>query len=330
MKKVGRLPWKLWSCNTWEHQRRVFNFVPDGQRKLVVSEIFIGEKAEVGRVNTDVDCKCSDDCFVSCCPFAGKILVMAGDYRATDFFCALVSIDPGELTKESIHVEEKKVTGWKRYESMPYLAQISKDKIWASFHWSDGIWIGEIKGEAIVMTKHPDHLSTEKGFCAPPLQLPGGRLLAAGGWPDSTSIVFITAGEQFSFEKVENMPRKENTCVSTILIKERFVLGFGGSYNSDVDEMWIFDLKTHKVSAVNKEGEWHPGGPRPVLVVRDKELYVIGGGTASAYCISFSALSRLIQRSKVKRAFCSWLGFPLQPGKGLERSTVIDCIPILL
>jgi len=328
MKKVGRLLGEPQSYNTCEYQGRVFNFAADDRGKFTVEEVFLGEKVGAREVNTGVDCKCNNGYISSCCALDDKILVMAGERNATDFFCAIVSIDPGELTKESIHIEEKKVRGWENYRSGPFLAQISENTVWASFLWSNEIWIGELKGDELVMTKHQDHLPTTDGLGAPPLPLPDGGFLAAGGWPDSTSIVLITLGEHFSFEKVGDMPGEKRYCASIVLIKKRFVVGFGGWKDSYADDMWIFDIQTHRASPVKKEGEWRPGGPWPVLVVRDKEVYVFGGiGASSVCCISFASLSQLIQHGGVRCAFRLCLELPFQPGKGYERSAIIDYAP---
>jgi len=328
MKKVGELPWELRSYNTCEHHDRMFNFVPNGQRKLVVSEVFLGEEVEVKEVNTGLNCKCSNSHFFTCCPFGDKILVMAGEKNAADFFCALVGVDPGELTGESIHIEEKKVTGWDEYKNLPFLVQLSESKVWASFSWSDEIWVGELKRDELVMTKHPDHLPIGGGFGAAPLSLPDGRLVAAGGYPSSTSISLITLGEHFFFEKIGDMPGEGRDSVSTILIKERFVVGFGGWNDVDIDDMWIFDLRTRRASPVMKQGEWHPGTLWPVLVAQDKEIFVLGGTeTWSAHCLSFSALSHLIQYGGVRCAFRSCLGLPFRPDRVFERNAIIDYAP---
>jgi len=243
-----------------------------------------------------------------------------------------VSIDPGELMRKSIHIEKKKVIGLETYGNAPLLVQISENKVWASFYYSDEIWIGEITGNTMLMTKHPDYLPMLWRFRAPPLRLPDGRFLAAGGYPYSTDISLITPGEHFSFEKIGDIPGEERDSVSTILIGERFVVGFGGWHDKrHMDDMWIFDLETHKISSMKREGGWHPGGSSPVLAVRDKELYVIGGGGASsAHCISFLALSRLIQYGGVRRSFCLYLGLPFRLSKALKGSIVIDYIPTLL
>jgi len=328
MKNVGELPWYIWSGSTCDHQGRVLNFAPDRQRKLRVSEIFLGEEVGARRVNTGVDCNSTYHYSSSCCSLGDKVLVMAGDEDGTGFFCALVSIDPGELTEASIHIEEKKVTGWGKYKTVPFLVQISESKVWASFDDSDEILIGEIKATELVMTKHPDHLPMTEGFGVLPLRLPAGRFLVAGGLLLSADITLITPGEHFSFEKIGDMSGKGRSYVSTALVEERFVVGFGGWDGDYQNNMWIFDLKTYKISAVKEQGEWHPDSLLAVLVVRDKELYVIGGiETWSVHCLSFASLSQLIQHGGVRRAFCSCLGFPIQPDRVFERSSIVDYAP---
>jgi len=249
---------------------------------------------------------------------------MAGELCATEFFCALVGITSGVLDNASIHVEEKRVGGLERWKGEAYLVQISDNKVWASFYDSNDIWLGEFRGDELVMTKHPDQLPVEEGFDTVPLGLPDRRFLAAGGCPSSTDITLITPGERFSFDKVGDMPGEGKDDVSTILIGERFVVGFGGrrrNYHPGIDDMWIFDLKTHKVSSVKKEGEWHPSSSVPALVVRNQDFYVIGSwSTHSVHCLPFTSLSHLIQRGRVRCAFCSCLGFPFRPGKGFKRS----------
>jgi len=321
MKKVGEVSWKLRSYSTCEYQGRVFHFSAV-QGKLTVYELFFGDEVRVKEIITEADCGSRHAYYSSCCLFGDKVLVMAGKRDKTNFFCGLLSIDPGELTTESIHIEGKRVTGWEKYWGAPRLAQVPQDKVWASFPWSDEIWIGELKGDELTMTKHPDRLPLGEGFAAPTLRLPDGRFLVAGGLPYSSDIILITPGERFFFEKIGEMPGGEKCGVSIILVKERFVVGFGGFNELDQDDMWIFDLKTHKVSPVMKQGEWHPPSERPALVIRNQELYVIAGrNTGSVHSISLSELSHLILDNAIRHAFCLWSGvFPSSikgPG-GLE------------
>jgi len=330
MRDLGGYFYGYLSHNTVNHQGRVFHF-SQREGKLCVTEILFGPWLKTRTVNTDVDCKTDDDKYLSCCSFGGKILVMTGDRNETDMFCVLVNIEPGELASKSIHLEEKRIVGLEAHHFEAYLVQIAENKVWISFNCSDEIWIGEIKGEELAVAKHPDHLPMAEGFDAPPLRLQDGKFLAAGGWPPSRAITLITLGQRFSFEKIGDMPGKERSFVSIILVKERFVVGFGGWNDNYVDDMWIFDIKTRKISSVKKEGEWHPSCSSPVLAVRDKELYVIGGsGASSAHCLSFSALSHLIHNGGVRTSFCRCLGLQFQPGRGFERRTLSHHISLRL
>jgi len=310
------------SHNTVDHQGRLLHF-SQSDNKLCVTEIIFGPTLKTRTVDTEVSCKTSKDWMISCCSFGEKILVMAGDVGAGDVFCALLEIDPGTLARGSIHLEEKRVSGWEKYEDIPFLTQISECKVWASFNRSNEIWIGEIKGDEMVMTKHNDHLLLKYGFGASPLRLPDGRFLATGGWPPSTSISVITPGERFSFWKVGKFPGQGRGYVSTVLIKGRVMVGFGGmSYEwfgqpqPPVGDLWIFDFRTRKTSSVCREGKWHSEALWPVLVVRDQTLYIIGGrGTTTAHSLPFTTLSRLIQNRATRRVFRRCVRLALFPSK---------------
>jgi len=277
------------------------------QGKLCVTEILIGWWVRTKTVNTGIDCKTCKDWQISCCSFSDKILVFSG--HASDFFCALVSIDPGELTREPIHIDEKRVTGWGECDTALFLVQIAENKVWASFYNSDEIWIGELKDETLDMTKHPDHFPVEGGFGTVPLRLPDGKFLVAGAKQKSTDITLITPGEHFHFEKAGDMPGEGMEKVSTILIGERFIVGFGGWNYKDTNDMWIFDLKTHRVSAVKKEGEWCPATCWPFLTVHNQDLCILGGwSTEAAHSLPFRELSTLILDYEIRSAFCVCLG----------------------
>jgi len=178
-----------------------------------------------------------------------------------------------------------------------------------------------MKEEELILTERAERLPTGKGFGAPPLPLPGGRFLVAGGWPDSTDISLVVRGEEIYSRKVGDMPGKGRYCVSTALVSERFVVGFGGWAYDSLDCLWIFDLQTHRVSSVRREGEWHPETRWSVLVARNKVLYVIGGeDTTCAHALPFVAFSGLIRRSVIKQSFRRWGGLSfIPPGESKVR-----------
>jgi len=331
MRRAGELPRGIRSYNTCEYQGRLFHFTSDSG-KLVVSELILDKRVKVKQVNTGVDCKCTRECITSCCPFNDKVLVMIGKQTATDLFCALITIDPGELTAQSIHIERKQVTGWRTCEETVFLAQISENEVWASFLGSHTIWIGEIRGKEIAMTKHPDRLPTMWGFRSPPLRLPDEMLLVVGELPTLANLTIIAPGDQFIFDKIGELPGGARYEVSIILIKERFVLGFGGWNGKHTDEMWIGDLQTGKASHVKKGGEWHPAGSWPSLAVKDNILYIIGGeNITSAHSIPISILASLIQDSNIRSSFLvACLDF-IKPSlaQRTDLQTIVDRFPLL-
>jgi len=306
MRKVGELPWEFWSFNTCEYRGRVFNFAPDDQGKLVVNEIFLGEGVEVKEIDTGVACRSRHTDLASCCLFDDKIFVVAGENEVADFFCAFVTIDPGELTRESIHIEEKRGLGSEDHWHLHSLVQLAKNKVWALFPGSNEIWTAELKGDMVVMTSHSDVLPMDYEFGGPPLRLSSRRFLAVGEGPISTGIIAVTPGEHFSFKEIGDLPREGRYYGATILVAGRFVVRFGGDdYATEcTDDMWIFDLRTGKASPVANEGEMPPMTYWPFLTVKDDILYIVGGAdTRLVHSISLQAISELIQDTDLQSIF---------------------------
>jgi len=109
------------------------------------------------------------------------------------------------------------------------------------------------------------------------------------------------------------------------------VLDFRGKDDRCVDEMWIFDIQTMRVSLVRKEGEWHPAVSCPFLGIRGQVLYIIGGAnTIAIHSLSLTTLSRLIDCPAVRSPFC--LSFGIIPPSNRElKGRVMRCrVPICL
>ena len=201
-------------------------FSTSGNRLRVV-ETALGEKVTKTEVDTDVNIEIAGSCYSTCCLVDDRALVMVVGCDAKNVFSAIVSVGPGELNRESIHVEVLEVKGLEFWSRCPYLAQIGENRVWASFADSDEVWFCEIKASAIEWTKSEAKLPTIYGFGTLPLRLPDGRFLAAGTDPHSTDIYAITPGDELSFEKVGNFPGAGRCRVSTVLLGDRFVIGFG-------------------------------------------------------------------------------------------------------
>jgi len=319
------------SYNTIDHEGRVFHFSQE-QKKLCVTEIILGPRLKVRSINTGIDCEIDEDQFISCCSFGDKILVIAGSALYHAAFCALVSIGSGDLSKESIHIEEKVVQQPDKWAAWQSLAQISETEVWIRERCAIGIWVLEIKGQEVNKKIHPLRDVAVNEFRIGPLRVPGGRLLGMGGGFKSKDIALINPADQFSIEEIGNLLNKREHGVSVVLLKERFVIGFGGYNGVEYqDDMWIFDMQTHITSAVRKEGDWPPTDPSLSMVVRGQALYALGGGdTTNARYLSFEALSCLIEKSDMRYAFRLSVGVQFPSNKELKRNTIMKCIHLCL
>ena len=274
---------------------RLFRFLRSGS-SLLVTELTLGEEVTKTEVDTGVDTGITQRYFPGCCRLGDRALVMFGAKNAASVFAALVSVGPGELSRESIQVERLEVKGPEVWTEVPFLAQIGENKVWASFLNSDEAWICEVKGSAIEWTKSAAKLPAAGGFGAIPLRLPGGRFLAAGTGPLSTDIYIVIPGDDPSFEKIGELQGTGRYSVSTVLLGERFVVGLGGWAGGPTDEMWVFDLETRRSSPIAKQGDWHPAAWWSVLEARSGALYTIGGAdSTSARLVPLVSLFSLVQ-----------------------------------
>lgn len=321
------------SANVVRLGKRSFHFLilQGVQRRLLVIELTLGERVTKTEVDTGVDTGIVQTYLPGCCQLGDEALVMFGVENTTDVFAALVSIDPGELTRESIHVKRLEMTGLESWGGGPYLAQIGETRLWGSFFNSDEVWICKLRGNTLEWVRSATRLPTESGFGAPPLCLPDGRLLAAGALPLSANIYIITAGDDLSFKEVGKFSGAGRYSVSTVLLGERFVIGFGGWAGNDINDMWIFDLETRNSSSIEKQGDWHPATWWPVLEIQDNTLYIIGGGNSvSTHSIPLISLSGLIQNGSVRLVFCEALGVPSVPAMLFSRSNTLVFHPLRL
>ena len=118
MKKVGEVSDWFRSSNTCQHRGRAFHFSPN-EGKLVVTEAILGDEVELVRVQTGVECKATNYWYIACYPFGDRILVMAGEEKSV--FVALVEVEDGRLSEETIHVTTLTVSGDKEWAWRPYL-----------------------------------------------------------------------------------------------------------------------------------------------------------------------------------------------------------------
>jgi len=298
MRKVGPTPLEFRSYNTCKHQERVFSFSSD-HGKLVVTEAILGKETRCVRVTTELDCNKGGDSCIACCSLGQHMLVIAG--KDEDMSAALVSVDEGQMTESTTHITALIVESKKEWLDWPYLCPVSENRALLYFNWWDSMWYCDIKDQALTVKKLATRMPSVYGFCTVPLRLPDGKLLVAGAFPYSNDITLISCGEELKFEKVGEIPGERRYLASTVLIKERFVVGFGGwNGNGYLRDLWIFDLQTYKASPVTRDGEWHSADQLVPLVAHCDTLYLLRGQSNS---ISFSKLASLIQDATIRSAF---------------------------
>ena len=99
---------------------------------------------------------------------------------------------------------------------------------------------------------------------------------------------------------------------SPFLLRERFVVGFGGYARRVSDEMYVYDTLTRRWSSLERGGEWHPPDHSVVAAARGDAVYILGGvHSTGMYSISLGELSRRVQRTAVRVSLQAALGLPL-------------------
>jgi len=301
--------------NTVRVGERVFHF-SQSEEKLVVTELTFGERVVTKDAYLGIDCRCSDEASMSCCLMGGKILVVSGKQASPLIFAALVSIAPGELECRTVRLEHLRMRGLSSYPSAPYLVPLSESRGWAGFSNSDDVWMFEIRNSELIFKRSTTRLPASEGFGVAPIRLPSGKWLAAGEWPISPDITLISYGKKLSFETIGKIPGAGRCFVTSILLGERFVAGFGGWDGRDSNDLWIFDLETRKSFPVKTQGDWHAPTSWALLEVHNGVLYILGGDTtAYGHSIPLLSVAALIDDEETAMALRLSLGYNIFPMK---------------
>jgi len=238
------------------------------------------------------------------------MLLMGGSgYRC---FAALLGVDEGELEESRVHITKLSVCGDNKWFDNPFLCSISDDRALLYFYCMDGLWYCEHRDTQVVMRKLNVRMPTNEGFCSLPIRLPDGRLLVAGGNPPTNDLTAIFPGESITFERIGSIPGMARSHASVVQARG-FVIGVGGhSEKGNLQDVWVFDLRTCRGSKVREKGRWCPKGCWHPLLVHDGILYII---SESIEAISLQTLAGLILEARVKHAFCREMGFPVMLGE---------------
>lgn len=286
-------------------------------------------------VQLGVNCKVTDDAFISCSVLGESILVMAG--RGRKVCAALVRVAGGPLVEGSCSVTELTVKGRIGWHREPFLAGFSERQALLYFAGQRNLWRCTVNGTDLVLEELATRSPPRYGFVTVPLCLPEGKLVVAGSLPCSTDITVISLGEEPVFQKASTIPTVKASHVSTVLVRDRFLIGFGGLCGLPEllgrcqDDLWIADLRTGLSSGVRRKGAWHPRAYLTPLAVQGDVLCLLGGSVTRAISsIPLSVLASLILNPRVRRTFRAVLNIPTRLKSVCAGSYVTSFLPYKL
>lgn len=289
--------------NTCMHKGRIFGFV-DSWSSLGVIELVLGDKVEM--VQAEVRTNCQYWCG-GCCSLGDNILVMA--LSRTSEFAALINVGEGRLDPETVRVTELTVKIEGEWNYYPCFFPLSKSRVLMHSKRQTGLWCCEIESRVISVKELPVKTRVARGFAGFPACLPDGKLIVVGSDPKSTDIVQMTNNNGIQFERIGSIPGLARSEPSSVLIADRFVVGFGGQGSIFLNDLWVFDVKTRRSSIVWEKGEWTQQR-LPALAVSNETLCII---STEARAITFRNFSGLIDDDEIRDAFCDVFGLPRVP-----------------
>lgn len=296
---------------------------------MIVTEAILGDQVEFVNIDTKMPCHVNADVLIGCCALGNRILVMAGS--GNDVFAVRVSVRGGKLSRETLCVTALAVEGSVGWTGFPFLCRISESRAFLHFSNNAHMWYCDLVGERVIAKRLAALMPPKWSFFNLPIPISDGKTLVAGAWPPSTNILLLSHGDTLQSKRVGSIPGGARRSVSTVLLKDRFVVGFGGFNWDRFDDMWILDLQTSGCSRVRAKGKWHPKDDLVALAVTGDALYLLGGwATKSAYSISIISFSRLIRDWRVKLAFCSSMGLPQAINSFYSRRMCANYIPCFL
>lgn len=285
------------SLDTCLYKGRIFHFSTTGG-KLTVTEVFLDDWGRFVSVRTDLD---SPSLSIACCAIGSRILVMSGN--DSNVFGFLLRIDDGELMKTSIQAETLSVSGNISWGRPFFLHSVSDTRVFLYFHEESRIWCGELAAHAIKLRSLTKILSPHMALCSPPVALPSGEFLVAATCQDKNGMHIVSVSRTCALRRVGSVPRGRAFGASALLVRERFLVGFGGT--NVFSNCWILDTHTSRRSFAwcdrrpTFEGCW------PFLLARGDVLYLLG---RKLHSLTIRQLSESIYDKELRGDFCFAIG----------------------
>lgn len=235
MKKAGGISRGFASFDTCLFRERAFHF-SQNNGKLRVTEVLLSDNSTLANADTNADFLGER---LAYCRLGDRILVMSGGEGSIS--SALVVVDNGGLSTATVHVTALTVEGDREWPGQPFLCQVSENRALLCFGGGNSMWYCDLENTRLIMQKLATQIPAEKGFYTSPIFLPDGKLLVSGAYPNSNNITLISCNAQPSLESIGRIPGAARHMTSCVLLKDRFVVGFGGYSNGVLlDDLWIF------------------------------------------------------------------------------------------
>lgn len=304
MRRIRGVPRRFISSQTFEHGGRVFNLLAD-EHRIVLTEILMNAEARCRPIEKHTDLSIDASAY-ACCSVGDRFLLLAGSAEGDGVSALAFTVRDGPLKEDQVdmqelHIETDEELSWRWY---PFAAFSPGSGVFLYFDESSDFWLGELVANGLRFRKSPVSLPTKWGFRTLPGLLPDGRFVVAGSDPRSTDIVAFPGAMAPSFEQIGSMPGENRYGVATVVLKQRFLIGWGGSTGNYSDDLWVLDLRTGRLSSVRQDEHWAPGDFWATLVLREEYLYLIGGYSGlSINRIALRDLRSLISDDDIRSAF---------------------------
>lgn len=301
MLRIGETPVQFRSYQTCQHGGLVYH-ASQRDGKLELQCAALGPKMDFLVFETGIDCKAREDRRIACCPAGRNVLVMAGNGK--EVFAALVAAQGKWPDSVELLSNELKVQGNISWDSNPFLLPLSERAFRLVFFDQKEVWSVVRANGALKLTRC-DFVGPDIGFSSLPIPLSNGRGIFVGSCPPSNGVYLMTQnGKSVACSEVFTLLGEKRSNASSVLVKNRFLVTFGGYNGRYLDDLSVLDTRSGKASSVRKQGQWHSVDDWVPFMESDGVLYLLGGvWSRGIYSISLGSLADLIVDDDVRGEF---------------------------
>lgn len=306
MRCLGEIEGLVENFNTLVYRGQVYHFRPSGGR-VAIHRIRLGETLSVEKHVTNLHTVGGDATSNTVCALDGEILYIGANSSKAE--CAYaITIGDGPLSRETVKSTTLELSGcWDSISNWTFMVQYAPGKVFATVHCESAMF--SIVREGSVLRRDVLGVSApSKGYMdtVPALVAPG-RFLSPGGKFSTISDHVTEISIDAPLVRQDGFIPKGRRAAGSVLVAGRFLLGFGGCKPSDLDDFWVYDIKTKESSSVSRvDGEWHCEDSYVPIYVKGNAVYLVGGWYgAKVHSISLSTIKKAIRDSTIREAFPS-------------------------